>query len=54
MSISQDYEKYNFDINIKELPAWMQKAYNSGYPVEIKINGYFYNIVKKANKRGRK
>jgi hypothetical protein len=45
MSISQDYEKYDFRIKLSELPLFMRELYLKGYIPEIKINGYYYNII---------
>ena len=47
MSISKDYERYDFSIKASELPDFMQKAIKIyGIEiVEIKINGYYYEII---------
>lgn len=44
MSQSQDYERYNFNVALKDVENLLKDAMDNGYDPQIIINGYYYTI----------
>ena len=52
MSISQDYERYDFTIKLSEIQKRLEQVIKYGYgkTIEIKINGQFYGLIDDTKK----